>query len=114
MDERNSQYKLEASRNGLTVPVINDVYLHSIYNPVIEAQTFAKTQEKSLKIKKHVLILGLGFGYHVEEIARIASQYHSDYQIVILEPNKRLVDDFINTRNFEDSKIKIICMDCVK
>jgi hypothetical protein len=114
MDERNSQYKLEASRNGLTVPVINDVYLHSIYNPVKEANAFALTQEKNIKIKKHILILGLGFGYHVEEIARIASQHHSDYQVVILEPNKRLVDDFINTRNFEDKKIKIICMDSVK
>jgi hypothetical protein len=114
MDERNSQYRLEASRNGLTVPVINDVYLHSIYNPVKEAQTFAETQEKNIKAKKHILILGLGFGYHVEEIARISSQFHNDYQIVILEPNKRLVDDFINTRNFEDSKIKVICMDSVK
>ena len=31
MDERNSKYELQASRNGLTVPVINGVYLHSIY-----------------------------------------------------------------------------------
>jgi hypothetical protein len=114
MDERNSHYRLESSRNGLTVPVINDVYLHSIYNPVKEAETFAKTHENNLKVKNNILILGLGFGYHVEEVAKLVNSFHQDYNIIILEPNKRLVEDFINTRNFEDKRIKIINTDSVK
>ena len=114
MDERNSQYELQPSRNGLTVPVINGVYLHSIYNPIKEAEAFAKSQEQNLLIKNRVLVLGLGFGYHIEEIAKILNSVHSHFEIIILEPNSRLVEDFIDTRNFEDKNIKIICKDKVK
>ncbi len=114
MDERNSKYELQAARNGLTVPVINGVYLHSIYNPTKEAEAFGITNEKALAQKNKVLILGLGFGYHIEEAAKIMSQQHKTYEIVILEPNKKLVEDFVSTRNFEDKNINIICMDNVK
>lgn len=114
MEERNSQYEMQPSRNGLTVPVINGVYLHSIYNPIKEAEAFARTQEQNLKIKNKVLILGLGFGYHIEEIAKILNSNHKNFEIVILEPNKRLTEDFIDTRNFEDKNIKIVCKDKVK
>lgn len=114
MDERNSQYEFQPSRNGLTVPVINGVYLHSIYNPIKEAEAFAKGHEQNLIIKNKVLVLGLGFGYHIEEIAKILNTHHKTFEIVILEPNQKLVEDFIDTRNFEDSNIKIISKSKVK
>ncbi len=108
MDERNSNYELQPSRNGLTVPVINGIYLHSIYNPVKEAEAFVKGHETTLKVKNCVLVLGLGFGYHIEEIAKHLNKNHALYEIIILEPNKKLVDDFLHTRSFEDKNIKII------
>lgn len=108
MDERNSQYELQASRNGLTVPVINGVYLHSIYNPAKEAEAFIKNHEKNLKYKNRILVLGLGFGYHIEEIAKILNKEHGEYEIVVLEPNEQLLEDFNLTRPFEDKNIKII------
>jgi hypothetical protein len=114
MDERNSQYELQPSRNGLTVPVINGVYLHSIYNPIKEAEAFVGSQKKNLTFKNSVLILGLGFGYHVEEAAKILNSVHKSYEIIILEPNERLVEDFIASRAFEDKNIKIICKQKVK
>ena len=114
MDERNSQYELQRSRNGLTVPVMNGVYLHSIYNPVKEAEAFIDGHAETLKYKNKVLVLGLGFGYHVEEIARHLNSHHGDYEIIILEPNQRLIDDFISTRKFEDTNIKIIFKEKIK
>lgn len=108
MDERSSQYELQTSRNGLTVPIIRSVYLHSIYNPVKEAEAFAKAHESSLKIKRCALVFGLGFGYHIEEIAKILNHYHSSFEVIIVEPNQKLVKDFTTTRNFEDSNIKIL------
>jgi hypothetical protein len=114
MDERNSQYELQPSRNGLTVPVINGVYLHSIYNPIKEAEAFIGSQKKNLTFKNSVLILGLGFGYHVEETAKILNSIHKSYEIIILEPNEKLVEDFISTRAFEDKNIRIICKQKVK
>lgn len=108
MDERNSLYELQQSRNGLTVPVINNVYLHSIYNPQKEAESFAETHLKNLKFKNHVLILGLGFGYHVEKIAAAMKSFHENYQIYVIEPNEKLVNDFQEYKGFEDKNIQII------
>ena len=114
MDERNSNYELQPSRNGLTVPVINGIYLHSIYNPVKEAEAFVKGHETTLKAKQYVLVLGLGFGYHIEEVAKHLNKNHASYGVIILEPNKRLVDDFLHTRSFEDKNIKIMSTEKIK
>ena len=107
MDERNSNYQLTTSRNGLTVPVINGIYLHSVYNPTKEAEAFTKGYETVLKQKNHVLVFGLGFGYHIEQIAKKLFTEHSDYEIVILETSKKLIEDFNTTRPFEDRRISI-------
>ena len=72
MDERNSTISLEVARNGSPVPTINGIYLHSIYDPEKEADAFVETYERQLTQKNHVLILGLGFGYHVEKISRVS------------------------------------------
>ncbi len=108
MEERNSRYELQTSRNGLSVPVINGVFLHSIYNPIKEANTFALGHKSNLIANNKALVLGLGFGYHIEEIAKILNQHHKNYQIVIIEPNEQLVFDFNAKRRFEDQRISII------
>ncbi len=108
MDERNSNYALETARNGLTVPIINGVYLHSIYNPLKEAETYAENFSETLKKKNTVLILGLGFGYHIEEVAKLLNKTHATYKIIVLETNKNLIEEFKETRNFEDQNIEIV------
>lgn len=105
MDERNSQYELKSAKNGLTVPYINEVYLHSMFSPSKEAQGFAKLHAKTLKTKANVIILGLGFGYHIEEVAKVLSQNHSRYKVIVIEPNERLYRDFNAKRRFEDTNI---------
>lgn len=105
MEERISQYQLVKSKSGLTVPYINEVYLHSMYSPAKEAEGFAKLHEEALKRKKNIIILGLGFGYHIEEVAKRLNSFHDDYRIIVIEPNEKLFKDFIQTRPFEDKRI---------
>ena len=108
MHESNHHINFEKSRNGLTVPYIEGVYLHSIYNPTKEADQLAEEYEQNLKSKNYVLVLGLGFGYHIEAIAKKLNHHHGSYKIVVLETNKALIEQFINTRAFEDTNISII------
>lgn len=105
MEERISQYQLVKSKSGLTVPLVNDIYLHSMYSPAKEAEGFAKLHEEALRRKKNVIILGLGFGYHIEEVAKTLNSFHQDYRIIVIEPNEKLFHDFIEKRPFEDKKI---------
>jgi hypothetical protein len=107
MEERKKQYEIKTSRNGLTVPVVNGIHLHSIYNPIKEAEAFATSFKDTLKENNNILVLGLGFGYHIEEIAKSLSSMHENYSIVILESNQELVQEFNKKRNFEDKNIRI-------
>ena len=107
MEESTQRYEIKTSRNGLSVPVINGIHLHSIYNPVKEAEAFAEGYEQAIKNKSTILILGLGYGYHIEQIAKMANKNHSDYKIVIIEPNTELAIDFNTNRPFEDNNILI-------
>lgn len=109
MEELNSLYQLIKSRNELTVPVIRGVHLHSKYNPIKEAKAFANGFADSIAKKNHILVFGLGFGYHIDEIANLCTQLHQHYEIRVIEPNKKLVEDFCSIRPFENSNIKIIC-----
>lgn len=115
MEERSSNYQIEISRNGQKVPVVNGVYLHSIYNPTKEAEAFATEHEEKLVSKNHVLILGLGFGYHVLEIEKKLQQFHGEnYKIIVLEPSAQIVNDFNKEVGFKSSNISIISSDSVQ
>lgn len=100
--------ELQSSRDGYCVPVINGIYLHSIYNPIKEAETFAQNNSNALASKNNILILGLGFGYHIEEVAKLTAQYHQKYKIIVIEPNQDLVNLFKSNRSFSDKNIEII------
>jgi hypothetical protein len=91
MDERNSTISLEMARNGSPVAKVRGVYLHSVYDPEKEASSFAETYEKQLAGKNHILIFGLGLGYHVNQVVKSLKDKHVDYRIVVLETNRDLI-----------------------
>lgn len=107
MEESNQKYEIKTSRNGLSVPVINGIHLHSIYNPIREAEAFAEGHKDIIQAKENILVLGLGYGYHIEQIAKEANKAHNNYKIVIIEPNADLAIDFNTNRPFEDKNIII-------
>ncbi len=92
-----TSYEIKTSRTDQKVPVVNNVHLHSIYNPFKEAETFVNTNLESLKNKNEVLILGLGFGYHVNYTVEKLIEFHGDnYRVVVIEPNAQVYQDCLN------------------
>lgn len=108
MDERNSTISLEMARNGSPVAIVNGIYLHSIYDPEKEAESFVETFESQLTHKTHVLILGLGLGYHVEKVAAFMRSTHKSFHITVLEPNSELITITNEQRNFKASEVSIV------
>lgn len=103
MDELNTRKSIEIkeSRSGEPVPVVNGIFLHSIYSPEKEAQAFARDYKESIARRPAALVLGLGFGYHVQEVLLMAKKFHQDYAIFVLEPNKALIEEFKKTETFK-------------
>jgi hypothetical protein len=89
-------YEIKNARNKERIPVVNGVHLHSSYDPSKEAMSFVERHAETLQKKNEVLILGLGFGYHVNEIARILKEIHGKkFSIVVIEPNNEIYKDCI-------------------
>lgn len=114
MDDRKNQYEYKTSRNGLIVPVLNGIHLHSIYNPIKEAEAFASGHLNTIQANANILILGLGFGYHIEQIAKAMSTLYKTYSITVLEPNKELAIEFNQKTPFTDKNISIIATSDIK
>lgn len=92
-----SSYEVKTSRTNQKVPVVNGVHLHSIYNPFKEAETLISSQIETLKQKNELLILGLGFGYHVNYAIEKMIEFHgNNFRIVVIEPNTQVHKDCVD------------------
>lgn len=100
-----SVYQVETAPNGFkTLRVFQDLkfnsikfYLHSKYNPIGEAENFAKEQYK-VETGVHILY-GFGMGYHINEIVKLM---RPDSKLYILENNMNVFHKAIEERDLTD------------
>jgi len=109
MDVSKDQHiKIKLSKSGHKIPIINQIHLHSAYNP-IKAETIFKKNEEQIKSNANLLVLGLGFGYHVIEFARnLRSIYGEDFKIFVLEPGVEIYNYYLEINETRDPNIAII------
>lgn len=88
----NDSIEIKISKSNHPIPVVDSIHLHSIYNPVKEAEAFARSCEKKLQGSSRILIFGLGFGYHIQAIEKRMQAIHGkNYSISVIEPNEKLI-----------------------
>jgi hypothetical protein len=64
----------------------------------MKPSAFAEKYRDILKTKNTVLVLGLGFAYHVQALAEILSQYHQSYSIIVIERCSELHKEAIRNK----------------
>ena len=108
--------EVKSSKTDLPVPVVNNVHLHSIYNPEREAEGFVGASEKTLSKSSKILVFGLGFGYHIAKMEqRLKALYPNGYQVFVIEPNQELYRKWKDLRpNIFSPNIKVISYSEVK
>lgn len=88
------KYQIIESKSGHKIPKVNNIHLHSTYDPRYEAERFILENEDLFKNNNKVLIFGLGFAYHVQYlVSYLKNLYQENYQILIIEPNLKIVTD---------------------
>jgi len=99
--DNNKIIRLEKARNGMPTIIyesdLGSVYLHSKYDPVIEAERFIG-QYKDIDRYKHVFFYGLGMGYHVEEFCR----KWPDKKYTIYEAEPDILFSFLRERQLKE------------
>jgi hypothetical protein len=104
---------VEVSQNGFPTltTVVNDkkVYFHSRYDPFEESKLFLEKFDH-IDEYDHILIYGLGLGYHVETIIK----KFPNKLISIYEPNPAVFYKFLDSRLFEifgDSNLRSVAIE---
>lgn len=72
------------SRSGHKIPLINQIPLHSKIDPSKESENFTR----DIDFSKKIIVIGLGFGYHLTELVKKKSDF------IVIEPDKNLLDAF--------------------
>lgn len=101
--------QIKYSKNKLPVPQVGSTLLHSNFNPIKEAENLVENHLTTLKNKNHILVLGLGFGYHIDQILHHLQNFHSTYQVVVVEPNKQILNAMTGFRPEILNKITVLC-----
>lgn len=91
MDAPTTFLSIAESKSKELVPVLRGTPLHSLHNPRREAEVFANNHLAQLSRSPNVLVLGLGFGYHIEEMAKVLRLKHKHCRIVVVEAHAELV-----------------------
>ncbi len=80
-----SRLSLTESKTKDLVPLVDGNPLHSLHNPRREAEVWANNHLAQIQRSPAVLVLGLGFGYHLEELAKILRLKHKNYRLHAVE-----------------------------
>lgn len=92
-----SDIEFRISKTGHLVPIVDQVFMHSIYDPINEAEIFVESHLSEIENNSNHLILGLGFGYHVFKVLEKLKAIHGPHvQVVVIEANIKLVDRFLH------------------
>lgn len=110
IDENNMQVKLCRSKSGHLNIAFNDSlvdqYVHSNYNPEIEAERWASSLDTNVPL---IVIFGLGLGYHIRALRK---RVNKDARIVIIEPDmeifKLFLENSIDIRSFDKNTTLIL------
>ncbi|GAV22543.1 motility associated factor glycosyltransferase family protein [Carboxydothermus pertinax] len=105
MNSRKIEVLLAKNNKNHTLK-INNIFLHSAYNPVKEAETFAKKNLEKLKDRQLVVVYGFGLGYHVREILKMLNQnaelhvFDIDHEVFNLAKRYGNINDILNDTRF--------------
>ncbi|MDC1173840.1 hypothetical protein OAT67_00460 [Bacteriovoracaceae bacterium] len=108
--------EVKLSKSESKIPVVDGVHLHSVYNPIKEAESFASQNKELLTKKNTVLIFGLGFGYHVKEAeVQMRKKFGDQYLLWVIEPNLDVYQGALKEGLIKPSKnLRITCCSSVE
>ncbi len=89
--EDSKRLSIVKSNSGHDILLIDQVEMHSKFNPIQEAYDLALSLSDKLKSNPNILVLGLALGYHIQQLDFKMREYHKNPNIFIVEPNEEVV-----------------------
>lgn len=112
--EKQIDLQMETTRSGYpTLKVFyeeKEYYLHSKYNPIREAETWAKGFYEKGKLS---ILIGLGLGYYTKELLKIMDK---EDRILVIEPCEKILNlaQEVGIKELLDDSRVFLCLDSDK
>ncbi len=74
--------------------IINGIHLHSKVDPQKEAEIFCDKYEKEIYSNEQHIILGLGGGFHLNELIKRLYKAERKINITVIEPNIEMIQNY--------------------
>jgi spore maturation protein CgeB len=103
--KRGTSPEIVYGRTNLPSLRINDITLHSLFDPEKEAKAWVRHYDELIKDKSAVFVLGFGLGYHLLELCRV-----TDREVTVFEPSIDILRTALETVDLTSilSRIKIV------
>ncbi len=92
---KSERIELIEKRKGIKTIRVGGLLYHSQYNPMEEAKKLIEAS--GLDKKRPVIVVGLGLGYHVQELM------NKEYNIIVIEPDKDIAFTAIQNNLLPDN-----------
>jgi hypothetical protein len=79
------ELEIVQSKSGHPVPKYKDILIHSQFDPEKEAMIFLSAYESIISSQSILIVMGYGFGYHVEALAKMIKD--KEKYIFVIEPD---------------------------
>ncbi|GJL49449.1 glycosyltransferase family protein [Candidatus Nitrospira salsa] len=96
-DEKPGVLTIQNAKNGMPTARVQQQWIHSAYDPLKEAQTWAENAIQEHQSGEAILVTGVGLLYHVEALMKIAAPHTS---ILVLVPDLRELCAALTVRSF--------------
>lgn len=102
--KKTCKVEVEHSKGGRPIPVVNGKFLHSRYDPEAEAVKWAAEQLAKKPKARIVVVLGMGFAYHLQALRDAAGR---DVTLVVFEPLSEIVSAYarVVAKNIENTRL---------
>ncbi|MBI5409985.1 MAG: glycosyltransferase [Nitrospirae bacterium] len=80
------------AKNGMPSLKVDSIALHSLYDPVKEAEDWVKHHEQKIQDSSSIFVLGFGLGYHIVELCK-----NTDGELIVFEPRLDVLEAALET-----------------
>jgi len=85
------------SKTGLLSLKAGNITLHSIYEPIKEAEAWAEHHRKKIERASALVVLGFGLGYHIMELCKLEIFKVTEMDVVVFEPRLDILRTALET-----------------
>lgn len=89
---------VQPARSGMPTALVNSRYIHSAYDPVIEAERWAGQRMKDCQPGETIVVFGVGLLYHVQALRVMLPQ---EQLIIVVVPDLSEFVDCLSVRSLE-------------